>query len=70
MMLVGYARISTQEQSFDLQSDALLKEGCEEIFQDVATGGHVEKRVLKMPSNTLDPMTLLLSGVSIGLDGH
>jgi predicted site-specific integrase-resolvase len=29
---VGYARVSTKEQSFDLQIDALKKVGCEKIY--------------------------------------
>lgn len=37
-MLIGYARISTQDQSLDLQEDALLNAGCEETHQDIASG--------------------------------
>jgi DNA invertase Pin-like site-specific DNA recombinase len=31
-MLVGYARVSAQKQSVDLQNDALKKAGCQKIF--------------------------------------
>ncbi len=32
-MKLGYARISTKDQNFDLQEDALLKSGCEWIIR-------------------------------------
>ena len=35
---LGYARISTQDQSLDLQTDALKKAGCTEFFEDVISG--------------------------------
>ena len=34
MMLIGYARVSTSDQNLNLQKDALLKIGCEKIYED------------------------------------
>src|SRR5262245_40582214 len=42
-MLVGYARVSTQDQTLDLQKDALHKVGCSRIFTDMASGAQVDR---------------------------
>jgi DNA invertase Pin-like site-specific DNA recombinase len=38
MAKIGYSRISTSEQTMDLQTDALRGAGCTKIFSDVSSG--------------------------------
>lgn len=42
-MLVGYARVSTQDQDPALQLDALRQAGCEKIFTEKASGAQRER---------------------------
>lgn len=45
-MKIGYARISTKSQSFELQVDALKEAGCEKIYQEVVSGAKAKREVL------------------------
>jgi DNA invertase Pin-like site-specific DNA recombinase len=46
-MLIGYARVSTEEQSLDLQLDALHQIGCTDIYQDMTSGAKANRTGLE-----------------------
>ena len=50
-MLIGYARVSTHEQTLNLQRDALAKAGCNKIFTDTASGAKTERSGLEEALN-------------------
>ena len=42
-MLIGYARVSSSDQSLDVQVEQLTLLGCEKIFQENASGKSTER---------------------------
>jgi len=54
-MLIGYARVSTDDQNLSLQQDALTAAGCEKIFSDKASGAAISRPGLDQALSHLRP---------------
>lgn len=54
-MLIGYARVSTQDQNLDLQKNALIRAECEHLYEDTASGKNARRPGLKRALKRLRP---------------
>ncbi len=54
-MLIGYARVSTHDQTLNLQKDALEKAGCSKIFTDTISGATLERPGLEKALSFIRP---------------
>lgn len=54
-MLIGYVRVSTADQHLRMQEDALKDAGCEEIYQDIASGAKTDRPGLEDALGHLRP---------------
>ena len=59
-MKIGYARISTKEQSLSMQVDALKKAGCDQIHEEIASGVKTARPVLEEIMRNLRENDLLV----------
>jgi DNA invertase Pin-like site-specific DNA recombinase len=59
-MHIGYARVSTTEQTLSLQRDALERSGCTKIFTDTASGSIADRKGLEDAIAQLRPGDILV----------
>lgn len=59
-MLIGYVRVSTQDQETRLQIDALERAGVDRIFEERASGARADRPVLKKCLSALQKGDVLL----------
>jgi DNA invertase Pin-like site-specific DNA recombinase len=59
-MLIGYARVSTDNQTLDLQRDALQKAGCEKVYEETASGAKADRPVLAEALEYIRPGDILV----------
>ena len=60
MAIIGYARVSTNEQTLDLQRDALRETGTTNIYEDTASGKSIERPELTHCLRALRPGDTLI----------
>ncbi|MDF7820021.1 recombinase family protein [Runella sp. MFBS21] len=59
-MLIGYARVSTQDQNLNMQMDDLKKTGCDRIFQEKASSAHERPQLLKLIESLREGDTVIV----------
>ena len=65
-MLIVYARVSTQDQNLELQTEALAKAGCKKVFADKTSGSRSERPGLARHRNRSAKVTRWSYGNSPG----
>jgi DNA invertase Pin-like site-specific DNA recombinase len=59
-MLIGYARVSTNDQNLDSQRDELEAAGCERVYQEVASGAKRDRPELERMLEALRPSDVVV----------
>lgn len=59
-MKIGYARVSTNDQSLEKQIEHLKSEGCEIIFEETVTGTKLERKQLDKLLEHLRPKDIVI----------
>lgn len=52
-MLIGYARVSAQDQNLELQRDVLARAGCQEVYEDKVIGARADRPGLSKAQESL-----------------
>ncbi len=65
-LLIGYARVPTQSQNLELQTEALQNAGCKKMFEDRVSGSRAERFGLAQAREPFGLEILLWSGSWIG----
>lgn len=63
MALIGYARVSTEDQSLDMQLDALEQRGCTKVFTEKASGKPTDPKKLERAYILYDSNTISVSNL-------
>ena len=59
-MKIGYARVSTKDQTVALQVDALKKAGCSKVYTEVMSGARSDRPILAKFLENLRPGDILV----------
>jgi len=59
-MRIGYARVSTADQTLSMQLDALRAAGCERVYEETASGKQADRPELAQALKALRPGDTLM----------